>query len=102
MVFWRKKKNIGEQEREEREDRLLHYENEPEIELPPELEEEQIEEIEAELHEPEKESIDELKIIPVPVHTPLSDAQGYEEEKEHREEEASGGWLSRLTEGLSR
>ena len=31
MVFWRKKKNIGEQEREAQEDKVLHNPAEPDM-----------------------------------------------------------------------
>ncbi len=47
-------------------------------------------------------NIDEQEITPVPDHTPSDDAREYEEEKESRREEASGGWFSRLTDGLSK
>ena len=36
MVFWRKKKNIAEQEEQEREDKIIHHPGEPEIEPPTE------------------------------------------------------------------
>ena len=36
MVFWRKKKNVAEQEEQEREDKIVHHPGEPEIEPPTE------------------------------------------------------------------
>ncbi len=101
MILWRKKKNIAEQEQEERDDRFLHRQNEPEIE--PSIDEPEPEHE----HEIEDQSegvhhVDELDLTPVPAHTPLSDAMEHEEEKERDEEERGGGWLSRLSHGLSR
>lgn len=99
MVFWRKKKNIKEQEQEERDERLLHRDNEPELEPPTEHEVEIDEDTKNELQETENDIIEDLEPQPVPEHTPLDDAQEAEELSDDTQE---GGWLSRLTSGLSK
>lgn len=99
MVFWRKKKNEASHEQEERDEKLMHPPKEPAIEPPVEYEAKIDEQTHAELHETEVEIIEELRTIPVPEHTPLEDAQEKEELSDHSHE---GGWLSRLTSGLSK
>lgn len=100
-MFWRKKKNQGEQERQEIEDRVVHHPGEPSIE--PALEDDTAdvkdEFIQHEIHETEAEIIDELEITPTPVHHAALDALMDELDKDHSEE---GGWFSRLTGGLSK
>ncbi len=95
MVFWRKKTNIPEQEREEREDSLLRRRDEPDLEPPTGYDPEQP-------YIPVDIAIEDLELTPVPAHTPYEDALETEEEKLHDFEEKSGGWLSRLSGGLSR
>ncbi len=100
MVFWRKKKNIGEQEREAQEDKVLHNPAEPdmapvkevETDLDPAF-------VHHELAETENEIIDELNVMPTPAHTPMADVQEADELADHS---AEGGWLSRLSAGLSK
>lgn len=100
MIFWRKKNNITDQEREEQEQKLLHRPGEPQIEpekdsdpaLDPEF-------ISHELAEGEREIIDELEEIPLPRHSRAQDAREARELADHSEE---GGWFSRLTRGLSK
>ncbi len=97
MMFWRKKTNPAQAEQEEREDKVIHHPQEPDLEpsqdeatdLDPEF-------VKHELNETENEIIDELDVIPQPempaLHTeakPAADADG-------------GGWFSRLTSGLSK
>lgn len=100
MVFWRKKNNISDQEREERAEKLLRHPGEPEIapetESGPALDPEFVTH---ELEEAETEILDELEEIPLPRHTPLQDAREARELADHSEE---GGWLTRLTRGLSK
>ncbi len=102
MIFWRKNKNAQEQEQENADDQLLHPRNEPELEPPTEYETDIDPETEHELEETENEILDELDLTPVPQHTPLEDARTHEEEIAHDREEEGGGWLSRLTQGLSK
>lgn len=99
MVFWRKKKNAAEQEQAEKDDNLLHPANEPELEPSTDYDAEMDEETKHELEETESEIIEELEITPTPEHTPVQDAQDEEDFEDHSNE---GGWLSRLTTGLSK
>lgn len=104
MVFWRKKKNIAEQEEQEREDRIVHHPGEPEIEPPTEYDADFSEDQKHELfEETEEEIIEELEETPVPDHKPFEKAAGQTEEAEHdKDTEEGGGWFSRLSKGLSR
>lgn len=100
MVFWRKKKNIAEQEREEREDKIIHHPDDPALEPPTEYDPEiSADFIAHELEETTSEIIDELEVTPVPAHTKLDDARDAEALRDHSKE---GGWFSRLTQGLSK
>ena len=100
MVFWRKNKNQGLQEQEERDEKLLHPKGEPEIEPPtesdPELDSRFVDD---ELEETATEIIEDWNMMPTPRHTPAEDADEYEDLKDHSEE---GGWFTRLTRGLSK
>lgn len=103
MIFWRKKKNISEQEREEREDRVVHHPDDPAIEPPTEYEAEMSPDfVEHELEEPESEIIDEMNEVPVPEHTSYSDVTTEEEERVRSGEATGGGWFSRLKQGLTK
>ncbi len=102
MVFWRKKKNAPEQEQQEQEDRVIHHPGDPAITPVIEEDPEISPELQHELEETEAEILEELEAVPVPEHTPFDDAKIQEEEKQHDEEEKGGGWLSRLTSGLSK
>ena len=101
MVFWRKKKNEKQQEQEARDDRLMHRENEPELEPPTEYDAELDAQAEEEngLHETDNQVIEDLDIEDTPEHLPQEDATEAEALSDHTEE---GGWLSRLTSGLSK
>ena len=101
MVFWRKKKNATEQEVQDAEDKVLHPDGEPEIEPPVEYDADISEDLKHEIEPTENEIIDDLGDgIPVPdkrtADVMLSDA---EVEKDDADE---GGWLSRLSGGLSK
>lgn len=100
MVFWRKKNNAGQQEQEAREDKLVHDPREETLEIPAEdtkgLSPEFVHE---ELAPVETAIIEDLPILPTPEHTPLADAIEAEELADHT---AEGGWLSRMTFGLSK
>jgi len=100
MIFWRKNKNAGEQEQQDKEDKIVHPSGEPGIEPPTEYDAEMDSEfVHHELEENENEIIDELDVTPTPKHTPLGDAEEREDLRDHSDE---GGWLSRMTRGLSK
>lgn len=96
MFFWRKKNNPAQQEREALEDKIVHHPNEPELEpsteydpvIDPEFKKH-------ELNETEEEVLSELEITPIPS---VVDSQ----EPPRQEDSDGGGWLSRLTSGLSK
>lgn len=98
MIFWRKKNNSAQQEQEDRDDQLVHHRDEPELEpsednptdLDPEF-------VKHELNETENEIIDEIEPIPEPAETLIS-----EERPPTGGGDAGGGWLSRLTSGLTK
>lgn len=103
MVFWRKKKNIKEQEELDKEQTLLHREDDPEIPPPTEYDPELDKDfVDHELAETDNEVLDELRLTPVPEHTPLSDVLDDEQEQERDKDAETGGWLSRLTKGLTK
>jgi fused signal recognition particle receptor len=91
MIFWRKKNNAGDQDREADDDRLIHRPTEPPLEPPVEYDAEISPEQKHEFAETETEVIDTLSITPVPelAHETVS----------HTDD---GGWLSALKAGLSR
>ena len=100
MVFWRKKKNESLVEEEQRDEELLHPEGEPELEPSTDYEPEISEDLrEQELEESEGEILDELDLVPVPSHSKYDDEK---EEEEFEDDSTEGGWLSRLTRGLSK
>ncbi len=99
MIFWRKKKNQKAQEEEQRDEELLHPDGEPALEPPTECEPEPDPEERREFENTEVEIIEELDEVPVPDHTPQTDAIESEELSDHTKE---GGWLSRLTKGLKK
>ncbi|HNQ92585.1 MAG TPA: signal recognition particle-docking protein FtsY [Alphaproteobacteria bacterium] len=94
MLFWRKKTTQNaRQEREEAEDRIVHNPDDPAIEPPVEYDAAIDPEFEKhELNETENEVIDELEEIP------YSKAEAPKKSSE----DMGGGWLSRLTGGLSK
>lgn len=100
MIFWRKQKNAGEQEREASEDKIIHHPREPGIELPVEYDADIDPEFaHHELAPTENEILDSLEITPTPEHTPTEDAA---EAEALSDDATNGGWLSRLTSGLSK
>lgn len=101
MVFWRKKKNIVEQEQEDRDQVLLHPENEPEIELSTDYEASLADDdIQAELHVKDNDVIEELVVTPLPDAIPEITKEIEEElDIDHTQE---GGWFSRMSKGLSK
>ncbi len=98
MVFWRKKKNIAEQDKQDHDDRFIHRPSDPALEPPTEYDPEIGPELKHEIEDPVAD-IDELEETPVPEHTPEDDAKESEDLSDHTEE---GGWLSRLTKGLAK
>lgn len=100
MMFWRNRKRAVEQEREEKENKLLHHRNDPAIEPPTEYEADLDQEfVQNELVMSETTIIDNVSQIPTPARTPMDDAQ---ETYELRDDTNEGGWLSRLTRGLTK
>jgi len=99
MIFWRKKKNAAEQELEEQQDKIIHPDGEPAIEPSTDTEPEISPEVQHELQETATEIIEELEVTPTPEHRVAEDEQEEEQLSDHSEE---GGWLSRLTSGLSK
>ncbi len=100
MVFWRKQKNSGQQDQDDRDDKIVHHPREPSLAmseedvagLDPEFAHHQLEPTETEI-------IEDLGLTPTPDHRPLADAMEAEELSDHTQE---GGWLSRMTSGLSK
>ncbi|PCI56901.1 MAG: signal recognition particle-docking protein FtsY [Alphaproteobacteria bacterium] len=102
MVFWRKKKNIVEQEQEDLDQELLHPENEPEIEPSTDYEASLAadDDIQAELHVKDNDVIDELVVTPLPDSIPeIAKEMTEEPDVDHTLE---GGWFSRMSKGLSK
>lgn len=100
MVFWRKKKNIAEQEKQEREDKIIHHDNDPALEPPTEYDAEIDPDFKHKELEPlGNEILDKAPVTPVPEHTPMGDAIESEDLRDHTQE---GGWFSKLTQGLSK
>jgi len=97
MVFWRKKKHKVEHEQERQDEQLLHPVGEPdirssseeEVELPPEIKKQMLEEV----------TVEEIGLTPVPEHSLEEDNAEAEDLRDHSDE---GGWLSRLTSGLAK
>lgn len=100
MIFWRKKKNIEDQEAEAGDDRLLHPENEPELEPGTDTEVEMPHDVKERIaKEGEAESLDDnVRVTPTPAHNKLDDVRDAEQEQEDAAE--NGGWLGRLQSGL--
>ncbi len=99
MIFWRKKNNITDQEKDEQDDRLLHPPKEPGIELSTDYEAEMGEDLRDTLEVSEADIIDQLEETPVPEHRLFDDRKEAEDLSDHTEE---GGWFWRLTRGLSK
>jgi fused signal recognition particle receptor len=88
MFFWRKKTNQAAQDQEAKDDKIIHHPNEPDME--PTTDETDFNP--KELDETENKIISDLEVTPVP-----SNPETFEEK-----EDEGGGWLSRLTFGLSK
>jgi fused signal recognition particle receptor len=99
MRFWRNKKNAGEQEAQDKEDKLLHRKDDPDIEPATEYDSDLSEDQKQSLEQSEDDIIEELEQTPVPHHDPVSDKKELDELSDHSEE---GGWLSRLSSGLKK
>ena len=99
MVFWRRKNNQKDQDREARDDRLLHRADDPGLELPTEYDADIDPDFKHSLEQSEREVIDDLDEMPVPEHTPADDLHEREDLSDHTNE---GGWFSRLSCGLSK
>ncbi len=100
MVFWRKKKNIAAQEEQEREDKIVHHPGEPEIEPPVEYDADLSEDQKHEFfEETETEILEDLEETPLPEAPAAKEAASG---KKPEAEEGTGGWLDRLSKGLSK
>lgn len=101
MIFGRKKKNAGQQEQEARDDRIVHHPREEILEIPAEdTQGPDAEFVHHELDPTETEILDTLPVLPTPEHTLLDDAR--EAAEALADPVTEGGWLSRLTSGLSK
>ncbi len=99
MVFWRKKNNVAVQEQDERDDRMLHHPDDPALEPSTESDADIPANVEQAFEETENSILEDLDETPTPEHTFSEDAREAEELSDHTRE---GGWLSRLTKGLSK
>ncbi len=99
MVFWRKKKNASEQEQADKEDKIIHPPGAPAIEPSTDYEAEMDADPEHDLEETDEKLLKELREEPVPEHSMVEDAL---EKEEFKDDSSEGGWLSRLTSGLSK
>lgn len=99
MIFWRKSKNAAEQEKQEKEDRIVHHPSEPPLDSSFEDTADPDEVLKHDLAPSETKLVEELVLSPVPAHTQADDAKEREELADHSSE---GGWFSRLTFGLSK
>lgn len=99
MIFWRKKKNASEQEAQDKENKLLYHKNDPGIEPATEYDSDLSDDQKQSLKQTEEDIIEELDVVPVPTHDPVSDNKESSELSDHSEE---GGWLSRLSSGLKK
>lgn len=99
MVFWRKKKNIGSQERELEDDELLHHKTDPDLSPSKEDDSDIDEAVAARMNAIEPGELADTKMTPVPDHTPVAD---FNESEELSDDTQEGGWFSRLSKGLSK
>lgn len=103
MTFWRKKNSTATQDQDRRDEALLHRPGDPALEPPTEYDAEMDSEfVHHVLEAGETEILEELEEMPVPQHTQIHDARRSQARKERAEEQTGGGWLSRLTNGLSK
>lgn len=100
MMFWRKKKNQAEQEQAEKEDKVVHPPEEPAIEPSTDYEAQIDPETEHKLKKTESEIVEELEVTPTP--EPLRAETLSEKEDLDEDHSDEGGWLTRLTSGLSK
>lgn len=100
MVFWRKKKNETDQEEDARAQRALHRANEPDIEPPVEYDSDIDFDLKHAIEQTDNDILEDLALEPVPRHNKAADAAEHEALDE--DHEAEGGWLSRLSRGLSK
>jgi len=99
MMFWRKKKNASEQEAQDKEDKLLHRKNDPDLEPSTDYDSDLSADQKQSLEQSEEDIIEGLETTPVPTHTVISDVKEADELADHTDE---GGWLSRLSSGLKK
>lgn len=99
MIFWRKNKNQKEQDQEKADDKLLHRDNDPDLEPETGYDSDVSEDQKHALKKTEDDIIDEMDETPVPLHTLNDDVREAEDLSDHTNE---GGWLSRLSSGLKK
>ena len=101
MVFWRKKKNIAEQEQDDSDQALLHPEGEPDIEPSTDYSCDIADDpVQAELHVKDNDIIDGLDVVPTPDFA--SELEVVQEEDPDIDHSAEGGWFSRMARGLGK
>lgn len=92
MMFWKKKDKKQEAKKPK--------EQEPALELPTEYDAEVSEDLTHEMYEETgAEIIEDLSVVPTPAHKKVDDIKEHKDLADHSEE---GGWLTRLTKGLSK
>lgn len=101
MVFWRKKKNQGQQDKDQADDELLHHKTDPDLAPSAGSDDDLIpdEAMAKRMNAIEPGELVDSHTIPVPEHTPVDDFKESEDLKDHTQE---GGWFSRLSKGLSK
>lgn len=99
MIFWRSKKNEKAAAEEKHGDRMVHHKSDPDLAPAQNDDADMAVPAKDDLHVSESAAVDDLETSPVPEHVPTDDAREAEELSDHTQE---GGWLSRLTDGLSR
>jgi len=117
MVFWRKKKNAAAQEQQEKEDAVVHHPGEPAVEPPTEYDSDINEDQQHDIfEETEREVLEDVDVTPLPESAPEEETESAPEEEtesapeeetesepvEDAESESKGGWLAKLTGGLSK
>lgn len=90
MAFWKRKDKAAEDEAK-KDDKLLHPKGAPAIEPPTEYEAELSKDMQHALEPTEHEILEDAALTPTP-----------EPERQEKKSDTGGGWLSRLTSGLSK
>lgn len=108
MTFWRTKTNQAQADEQARDDRLLHHKSDPGLEPPPTETEPGIDpELAHTLNPTETEILDAMSPLPTDESDPITDRPLFAPTPlpatpEPEDDAATGGWLSRLTQGLTK